>query len=65
MLSTKIVKEIGRICTPITDVSFGTAAGSNLDFASLASKDAAAFTKKADFKGFDGAGAKLFEVSFK
>ena len=45
-------------------MAFGTAAASNLDFASLATEDATAFTKKSDIKGFEGAGAKLFEVGY-
>ena len=45
-------------------MTFGTAAASNLDFASLVTEDAKAFTKKSDFKGFEGAGAKLFEVGY-
>ena len=43
-------------------MTFGTAAAYNLDFASLATEDSTAFTKKSDFRGFEGAGAKLFEV---
>lgn len=43
---------------------FGSTGGSTPDFASIAKKDEAAFAKKSDFKGFDGAGAKLFEASY-